>query len=58
VASRLIDIHDVTRIVQRQGRLLDVERIRRWGQQFADLKEDSDLLRPFEEAWKKVESPR
>jgi len=32
----------------------DVDRIRYWGRQFADLKEDPDLLRPFEDALKKA----
>jgi hypothetical protein len=50
VAARPGDIQDITRIVQRQGRRLDIDRIRHWGQQFAELKEDPDLLRPFENA--------
>jgi len=54
VAARPGDIQDVIRIVQRQGRRLDVDRIRYWGRQFADLKEDPDLLRPFEDALKKA----
>jgi hypothetical protein len=36
--------------VRRRGGRLDVDRIRRWGREFAELKEDPDLLRPFEEA--------
>lgn len=52
VAARPGDIQDVIRIVQRQGPRLDVARIRDWGAQFADLKEDPDLLRPFEDALK------
>lgn len=50
VAARTRDIGDVEGIVRRQGRRLDVELIRRWGREFAELKEDPDLLRPFEEA--------
>jgi hypothetical protein len=51
VAARPGDIQDVISIVQRQGRRLDVDLIRRWGREFAELKEDPDLLRPFEDAW-------
>ncbi len=54
VAGRPGDIQDVIGIVARQGRKLDVQRIRHWGAQFADLKEDPDLLRPFESARKKA----
>jgi hypothetical protein len=50
VAARPHDIGDVQSIVRRQGKRLDVESIRRWGREFAELKEDPDLLRPFEEA--------
>lgn len=50
VAARPMDQVDVANVVHRQGRSLDVDRIRRWGRVFAELKEDSDLLRPFEEA--------
>jgi hypothetical protein len=32
-------------------------RIRHWGREFADLKEDPDLLRPFEDALKKAGLP-
>lgn len=53
VAARPQDLVDVTRIVERQGRRLDVARIRFWGAQFADLKEDADLLRPFENSLKR-----
>lgn len=53
VAGRPIDVHDVTRIVNRQGRRLDAERIRHWGRLLADLKEDPDLLRPFDDAWRR-----
>lgn len=50
VAARDQDLVDVTGIVRRQGTKLDAARIRHWGAQFAELKEDPDLLRPFEEA--------
>jgi hypothetical protein len=49
VAGRPRDLVDVESIVRRQGDRLDVERIRRWGREFAELKEDPDLLRPFED---------
>ena len=50
VAARLQDLADVQGVVHRQRGRLDLERIRFWGRQFADLKEDPDLLRPFEAA--------
>jgi hypothetical protein len=50
VAARPQDLADVIRIVQRQGGRLDIVRVRRWGRAFADIKEDPDLLRPFEQA--------
>ena len=50
VAGRTHDLADIEGIVRRQGKRLDVERIRRWGRVFAELKEDPDLLRPFEDA--------
>lgn len=61
IAGRPGDIQDITSVVRRQHRKLDVARIRHWGGQLADLKEDPDLLRPFEEALKKAglnEAPR
>jgi hypothetical protein len=54
VAARPGDIQDVIGVVGRQGEKLDAARIRDWGQQFAELKEDPDLLRPFEAALKKA----
>jgi predicted nucleotidyltransferase len=54
VAARPQDLVDVTSVVRRQGRRLDLERIRHWGREFAELKEDSDLLRPFEDALKGI----
>ena len=50
IAARPQDLVDVTSIVQRQGNRLDVERVRHWGREFAELKEDPDLLRPFDDA--------
>lgn len=54
VAGRPGDIQDISGIVHRQGQGLDLARIRHWGAQFAELKEDPDLLRPFEEALKRA----
>ena len=54
LAGRTHDLSDVEGIVNRQGRRLDVDRIRRWGREFAELKEDPDLLRPFEDALRKT----
>ncbi|MBA3638091.1 MAG: hypothetical protein M3541_22790 [Acidobacteriota bacterium] len=54
VAGRPGDIQDIIGIVARQGRKLDAARVRHWGAAFADLKEDPDLLRPFEDALKKA----
>ncbi len=54
VAARGQDLVDVEGIVHRQGQTLDVARIRHWGTQFAELKEDPDLLRPFEDALRKA----
>jgi hypothetical protein len=50
VAARPQDLVDMAGIVRRQGARLDVEFVRRWGREFAELKEDPDLLRPFESA--------
>jgi hypothetical protein len=50
VAGRPGDIQDVIGIVGRQAQKLDAARIRHWGAQFAELKEDPDLLRPFDAA--------
>jgi hypothetical protein len=54
VAGRPQDLVDVDGVVRRQGRKLDVARIRQWGRQFAELKEDPDLLRPFENALQRI----
>jgi hypothetical protein len=54
VAARPQDLIDVDGIVRRQGARLDLDLIRRWGREFAELKQDPDLLRPFEEALRKA----
>ena len=54
VAGRPQDLIDIDGIVRRQGSRLDLDRIRRWGREFAELKEDPDLLRPFEDALRKA----
>lgn len=54
IAGRPGDIQDVIGIVGRQGQRLDTARIRHWGALFAGLKEDPDLLRPFETARQKA----
>jgi hypothetical protein len=54
VAGRPQDLIDMEGIVRRQGRRLDVALIRRWGLEFAELKEEPDLLRPFEAVLAKV----
>ena len=56
VAARPQDLIDMDGIVRRQGSRLDVAAIRRWGPEFAELKEDPDLLRPFEDALRKARS--
>ena len=57
VAARPQDLVDVTAVVRRQGSRLDVGRIRHWGREFAELKEDPDLLHPFEDAMKSAAPP-
>jgi hypothetical protein len=54
VAARAHDLGDMEGIVRRQGAHLDVEVIRRWGSLFAELKEDPDLLRPFEQTLRSI----
>ena len=54
VAARPQDLVDVEGIVRRQRGLLDVERIRYWGREFAELKDDPDFLRPFEDLIRKI----
>ena len=48
VGKRARDVADIEGIVRRQGLGLDVERIRRYGALFAELKADPDLLRSYE----------
>ncbi len=50
VAGRARDVADIEGIVRRQASGLDVERIRRYGGLFAELKEEPDLLRAFEQS--------
>jgi len=54
VAARPQDLVDIEGIIRRQGHRLDVEPIRRWGQQFVELKEDPILMKPFEEAFRRI----
>ena len=54
VAARPRDIDDIATVVNRQGRRLDVERVRRWLRVFAELKEDPDIGRPFEDSLRKA----
>ena len=54
VAARSHDLTDLESVVIRQGNRLDLDIIRRWGGVFAELKEDPDLLRPFEAAVRKA----
>jgi hypothetical protein len=56
VAARGRDLVDMESVVRRQGSRLDVGRIRRWGREFAKLKEDPALLRPFEDALRKAQA--
>ena len=53
VAARPQDLIDMEGIVRRQGARLNVELVRRWGREFAELKEDPDFLRPFDDALRK-----
>ena len=54
VAGRPGDLVDVSSIVRRQGSRLDVVRIRSWGRAFAEIKEDPELLRPFEHGLRSI----
>lgn len=58
VAARTHDLADMESVVRRQGAKLDVERIRRWALEFAELKEDPDLPRPFERILRAVTGGR
>ncbi|MFH0937770.1 MAG: hypothetical protein V1899_00565 [Planctomycetota bacterium] len=57
-AGRPIDVIDVERILIRQGKALNLRHIRHWLAMLADLKDDPDLAKPFEDALKKVEMLR
>jgi hypothetical protein len=50
IAGRARDVADIEGIVRRQQASLDAARIREYGELFAELKEEPDLLRPFETA--------
>jgi predicted nucleotidyltransferase len=54
VAGRARDIADIETVVIRQGRVLDVERVRAWLRFFAELKEDPKLPDAFEHALRKA----
>ena len=54
VAGRARDVADIEGIVRRHGAGLDVDRIRRYGALFAELKEEPDLLRAFELSLQRV----
>ena len=54
VAGRARDVADIEGIVRRHGAGLDVDRIRRYGALFAELKEEPDLLRAFEQSLQRV----
>lgn len=58
IAGRPGDIQDVIGVVRRQHSRLDVARIREFGAQFAELKEDPGLLQPFEDALRRALRPR
>jgi hypothetical protein len=53
VAARQRDLADVESIVQKQRARLDLDLIRRWLAVFAELKEDPDIGRFFEDAARK-----
>jgi hypothetical protein len=48
------DVAHIEAIVGRQRGRLDTVRVRRWLELFAQLKEEPDLARPFEEALRKA----
>ena len=53
VAARPRDLEDIRTVIMRQVQRLDIDRVRRWLRVFAELKEDPDLARPFEDALRK-----
>jgi hypothetical protein len=57
IAGRPRDLADVETIVARQGRRLDVARVRKLVAAFAEVKEDAGLGHPFEEALTKTGRP-
>lgn len=50
IAGSSRDVADIEGIGRRQGADLDVERIRRYGVLFAELKEEPELVHPFEQS--------
>ena len=52
VAGRPQDIADIKGIVNRQRPKLDLAYVRHWLATFAEIKDDPDLGRPFEDALK------
>ncbi|MDO8835117.1 MAG: hypothetical protein Q7V01_05950, partial [Vicinamibacterales bacterium] len=50
VAGRTRDVADIEGIVARQLSSLDVAQVRMWVALLAELKEDPDMGRPFEQA--------
>jgi len=51
VAGRPQDRSDIQGIVYRQGERLDIEYIRNWLGQFAELLEEPEIQNRFERAW-------
>jgi hypothetical protein len=56
VAGRAQDIRDIEGIVYRQGDALDVDYIRLWLAEFADVTANPGLHEPFETAWNKLKA--
>lgn len=57
VAGRPQDIFDIEGIIYRQGKKLDLDYIRNWLGQFADIMENPDVQTHFEDAWGKFLNP-
>jgi predicted nucleotidyltransferase len=53
VAGRPQDVTDIQGIVYRQGEKLDLDYVRSWLGQFADLLENMEVLDRFERAWQR-----
>ena len=54
VAGRPQDVRDIEGIVYRQRDALDVNYIRRWLRDFADILAKPDILELFEKPWRKI----